>query len=125
MLFIAVSLSARCFLEKVAQKLHAETLFHWLWLLLSVICSVSVGVLLKIASAPGTAAGKRDSFAFFQMIGWNYLFAAAFCFAVYRPEIALHTLRADSAHVPYGLLVPLAVLLPAVFLVQANSIKHS
>jgi len=61
------------------------------------------------------------------MIGWNYLFAAAFCFAVYRPEISLsgiflRTLRAD---IPYALLPPLAVLLPTVFLIQANSVKYT
>jgi len=75
-----------------------------------------VGILLKVARG-------RDGSAFFQMIGWNYLFAALLCFAVYRPgpETALRT----GADIPYWLLLPLAALLPAVFLAQANSVKYT
>jgi len=83
-----------------------------IYLFLSVICSVLVGILLKIAK-------KHNNSAFFQMIGWNYLFAAVFCFAVYRPQISL------SANIPYGLFLPLMILLPTIFLVQANSVKYT
>jgi drug/metabolite transporter (DMT)-like permease len=81
-------------------------------LFLSIICSVSVGILLKIAK-------KHNNFAFFQMIGWNYLFAAVFCYAVYPPEISL------SANIPYPLFFSLMILLPTIFLVQANSVKYT
>jgi len=83
-----------------------------IYLFLSIICSVSVGILLKVTK-------KHDNSAFFQMIGWNYFFAAALCFAVYRPGIAI------TADIPYGLFLSLAVLLPMVFLVQANSVKYT
>ncbi|MCL2760148.1 MAG: EamA family transporter [Desulfuromonadales bacterium] len=83
-----------------------------IYLFLSIICSVAVGILLKIAK-------KHNNTAFFQMIGWNYFFAAVFCFAVYRPEMSLPT------NIPYETFLPLMILLPTIFLIQANSIKHT
>jgi len=83
-----------------------------IYLFLSILCSVSVGILLKIAK-------KQNNSSFFQMIGWNYFFAAIFCFLLYRSQISL------PAHLPYGLFLSLMILLPAIFLVQANSVKYT
>ncbi len=83
-----------------------------IYLFLSIICSVSVGILLKIAK-------RYKSLTFFQMIAWNYFFAAGLCFLVYKPEFNL--MRLD---IPQPLFVLLMFLLPSIFIIQANSIKY-
>lgn len=82
------------------------------YLFLSIICSVSVGILLKIAR-------KNKNFAFFQMIVWNYFFAAILCFWIYKPEVNL-----TENHIPWFLFLSLMLLMPFIFIIQANSIKY-
>lgn len=82
-----------------------------LFLILSVICSVTVGVIFKIArfyEIPST-----------QIVAYNYLFALAFCYLFFAPDLTV--LDVSS---PWEILVPLGVLLPVVFLFLASSIKH-
>lgn len=81
-------------------------------IIISLICSVSVGILLKIA--------KKYDVAFMQIIGWNYFVAlllAKFIFSSDLSETAVNNL-------PFLILSGLWILLPMVFLIQALSIKH-
>lgn len=82
-----------------------------LFLLLSIICSVSVGILFKIA--------KRYSVDIVQVITVNYAFAIALCYFSFTPDISV--IHKNS---PWEIYIPLAILLPSVFLILASSIKN-
>jgi drug/metabolite transporter (DMT)-like permease len=82
-----------------------------LFLILSVICSVTVGVVFKIARQYQVSAK--------QIVGYNYIFALALCYLFFSPDLTV--LDASS---PWEILIPLGVLLPVVFLFLATSIKH-
>ncbi|AOW10062.1 EamA family transporter [Flavobacterium gilvum] len=82
-----------------------------LFLLLSVICSVTVGVIFKIARIYGTSS--------MQIVGYNYLFALMLCYLFFSPD-----LKALDVSSPWEVLIPLGILLPVVFLLLAASIKH-
>jgi drug/metabolite transporter (DMT)-like permease len=82
-----------------------------LFLILSVICSVTVGVLFKIARAYKLSAT--------QMVGYNYVFALALSYLFFSPDLTVL-----DASLPWGILVPLGILLPVVFLFLATSVKH-
>lgn len=82
-----------------------------LYLLLSVLCSVTVGVLLKRWQRRGLDAG--------QLVAWNYLAAGLLATTVLRPELPALT----AAGTPWLLLATLGIALPAVFLVMARSLR--
>lgn len=82
-----------------------------LYLILSIICSVSVGILLKIA--------KRYSIDIVQIITINYAFAITFCYFSFSPDISV-----INENSPWEIYIPLAILLPSVFLILASSIKN-
>lgn len=82
-----------------------------LYLVLSIVCSVSVGILLKIA--------KRYSIDIVQIITTNYAFAIALCYLSFKPDVSL-----VDKNSPWEIYIPLAILLPSVFLILAFSIKH-
>ncbi len=82
-----------------------------LYVLLSAACSVFVSVLLKIA-------GRRDV-DIMQAVTWNYLAASVLCALLLQP--ALGSLRQAGA--PWVSLLTLAVVLPALFLVLAASVR--
>ena len=82
-----------------------------LYLLLSIICSVSVGILLKIS--------KRYSVDIIQIITLNYVFAIALSYFSFSPELSV----IDRTS-PWEIYIPLAILLPSVFLILASSIKN-
>lgn len=82
-----------------------------LYLLISIICSVSVGLLLKIA--------KRYSIDIVQVITVNYAFAIALCYFSFSPNISV-----IDKNSPWETYIPLAILLPSVFLILASSIKN-
>ena len=82
------------------------------YVILSVICSVSVGILLKIA--------KRYQLNIFQIISWNYSVALSFTYFLFNPQI-----KESSSALPLELLISLSLLLPIVFLFQNTSIKHT
>ena len=84
-----------------------------LYLIVSVLCSVSVGVLLKHWSSRGLDAG--------QLVTWNYLAASSLAWAVLRPSTAV--LSAPST--PWLLLLALGVALPTVFLLMARSLASA
>ncbi len=82
-----------------------------LYLILSVICSVTVGVIFKIS--------RRYEVSATQIVAYNYAFALALCYLVFTPDLTV--LEASS---PWEIFIPLGILLPVVFLFLATSIKH-
>ena len=81
------------------------------FVILSVICSVTVGIFLKVA--------KRFQLNIFQIITFNYFSALLLTYFTYQPELTF-----KEKTIPYSLFIGLAILLPIVFLVQAKSIKE-
>jgi drug/metabolite transporter (DMT)-like permease len=82
-----------------------------IFLILSVLCSVTVGVLFKNSRAY-TSSNT-------QIIAFNYLSALILCYLSYSPNIT----TAGSA-APWGIYAIIGVLLPSIFLLLANSIKY-
>ncbi len=80
---------------------------------LSVICSVLVSVLLKLARRFDVDVG--------QAIAWNYLVAGALTAVILHPS--LETLREPGA--PWLAMVGLGLLLPTIFLALAASVRHA
>ena len=81
------------------------------FLLISVLCSVTVGVLLKIWTRRGLDAT--------QLVAWNYLAAAILAWTVLRPSPDILT----AATTPWPLLIGLGIALPLVFLLMARSLE--
>ena len=84
-----------------------------LWLLLSVVCSVAVGVLLKASARAGLQAS--------QLITWNYLAASGLALWLLKPSMDV---LADT-HTPWPALLVLAVVLPSMFWIMARSLRHA
>ncbi len=82
-----------------------------LYLVLSIICSVTVGIILKIS--------KRYPVCITQIVAWNYVAAIALCYFVFMPDVS-----AIDKNSPWEIYVGLSVLLPSIFLFLALSIKH-
>ncbi|WP_281297026.1 EamA/RhaT family transporter [Flavobacterium limnophilum] len=82
-----------------------------LFLILSIICSVSVGVIFKIA--------RKYSINTTQIVAANYLFALALCYFFFSPNLADVGIEA-----PWKIYLSLGVLLPSIFLFLALSIKE-
>ena len=83
----------------------------YVWL--SVICSVLVSVLLKLA--------RRFQIDIGQAIAWNYAVAGALTTLLLQPSLA--TLREPAA--PWLALAGLGVLLPTIFLALGASVRHA
>lgn len=86
-----------------------------LYIALSVVCSVAVSVLLKLA--PRFDVDVR------QAIAGNYLIAALLALALFHPDLAL--LALPVAHPAWRVLLVLGVLLPSIFLVLAKSVRDA
>lgn len=82
-----------------------------LFLFLSIICSVSVGVIFKIA--------RNYSVNIPQIVAVNYGFALGLCYFFFSPDLT--TVGTES---PWGIYSSLGVLLPAIFLFLVASIKN-
>lgn len=82
-----------------------------IYILLSILCSVSVGVLLKIA--------KKYTIDIVQVITCNYVIALLLSYISFRPDLSVVTSEA-----PWTWYIALGILLPAVFLFLAASIRH-
>lgn len=82
-----------------------------LFLILSVICSVSVGAIFKIA--------RRYKVSSQQIVGFNYAFALVLCYFFFSPNLTV----LDSSS-PWRTFISLGILLPVVFLFLAISIKY-
>jgi drug/metabolite transporter (DMT)-like permease len=82
-----------------------------LFLLLSVVCSVTVGVIFKL-SRHYDANPK-------QIVAFNYATAILLCYFFFEPNFADETVV-----FPWQLYIPLGILLPTIFLVLAKSIQQ-
>lgn len=81
------------------------------FLILSVICSVVVGVIFKIS--------KKHDINDNQIVATNYVVALVFCFAFFTPNLSVITGKS-----PWILYSAIGILLPTVFLILAASIKY-
>lgn len=82
-----------------------------LFLILSILCSVTVGVIFKV--------GRKYILNTSQIVAWNYVFALLLCYFFYSPDLS-----AINTSAPWRIYIPLGILLPTVFLFLAASIKH-
>jgi drug/metabolite transporter (DMT)-like permease len=81
-----------------------------IYLFLSITCSVTVGVLLKLA--------KRYQINVMQAITWNYLFAIGLGLIFFRPDFSSLQLGLTNP-----IFISLGILLPVIFLVQAFAVQ--
>jgi len=81
-----------------------------IYIILSICCSVTVAVLLKLA--------KRYQIGVIQAVTVNYLIALSLCFLFFKPDVKLIN---DAA--PWPIYIALAILLPSIFLFLAASVK--
>ncbi|WP_426484682.1 EamA family transporter [Flavobacterium sp. 2] len=82
-----------------------------LFLILSILCSVTVGIIFKITRKYNANA--------IQIITFNYVMALTLCYFTFNPNITeVHT---DA---PWNIYIAVGVLLPIVFLFLFSSIKH-
>lgn len=80
------------------------------YLLFSVVCSVLVSVLLKLAARRGLDVA--------QLVTWNYLVAAGLTAVVLQPPLQ----ALQSTHAPWPALLVLAVVLPSLFLILGRAV---
>lgn len=83
------------------------------YVLASVVCSVAVSVLLKLAPRLRVNIG--------QAVAWNYMVAGAAAWWALQP----HWASIPSAHVPWAALTLLGLLLPTIFLALGASVRHA
>lgn len=84
-----------------------------IYLALSIICSVTVGVLLKLA--------KRYQIHIMQAVTWNYLFAITLSVFFFKPNF--NALTVDTVFNPIYII--LGVLLPFIFLMLGLAVQQS
>lgn len=82
-----------------------------LFLILSILCSVTVGVIFKITRKYNANA--------VQMITFNYVTALLLCYFTFSPDLTV--VHADA---PWSIYAAVGILLPIVFLFLFSSIKH-
>lgn len=83
-----------------------------IFLILSIICSVTVGVLLKLA--------KRYEINVMQAITWNYLFAIVLSAFFFKPNFSLLNLQVISP-----IYIALGILLPIIFVFQGLAVRQA
>lgn len=84
-----------------------------LFVLISVICSVTVSVIIKLA--------RRHSISVTQMIAWNYPIAVILNYIFYKPAFEFQALNDGN----WKIFLLLGLLLPSVFLAIAASIRYT
>lgn len=82
-----------------------------LFLILSIICSVTVGVIFKVT--------RKYTISHPQIVACNYVFACMLCYVAFSPD--LNTVETTA---PWWLYITIGILLPSIFLFLAASIKH-
>ena len=82
-----------------------------LFLILSIICSVVVGVIFKLT--------RRYNVNRTQIVTFNYVFALALCYLTFQPNI-----NEIDSNAPWKIYTFLGILLPVVFLFLVASIKY-
>ncbi len=83
-----------------------------IFLLVSIFCSVTVGVLFKLA--------KRYQINITQAITWNYLFAIGFSFVFFKPDFG--TVKISEFSPTYWIL---GLLMPCIFICLGLSVKNA
>ncbi|MFC4763091.1 EamA family transporter [Dyella koreensis] len=83
------------------------------YIFLAVLCSVLVSVLLKLARRQQVDVG--------QAIAWNYVATSLLTAWIFHPSMAI----LQGPGVPWVGLIGLGVLLPAIFLALATSVRHA
>ncbi|WP_312137681.1 EamA/RhaT family transporter [Sphingobacterium sp.] len=81
-----------------------------LYVLISVFCSVTVAVIIKIAREKGIN--------YLQLLVWNYPVALLMTYSVLKPELI-----GWNSSLPWHLYIPLGLLLPTIFICIAMSIR--
>jgi len=82
-----------------------------LFLVLSILCSVTVGVIFKIT--------RKYNGNPIQIVTFNYVFALILCYLTFSPDISqIHTTA------PWNIYIAVGILLPLVFLFLIASIKY-
>lgn len=84
-----------------------------LFVLISVICSVTVSVIIKLA--------RRYSINVTQMIAWNYPVAVLLNYLFFKPKIEIQAINNDN----WKIYLFLGLLLPSIFLAIAASIRYT
>src|SRR5690554_118575 len=84
-----------------------------LFVLISIICSVTVSVIIKLA--------RRYEINVTQMIAWNYPVAVFLNYIFYKPQIDFDAINNEN----WKIYLFLGFLLPSIFLAIAASIKHT
>lgn len=84
-----------------------------LYVLWSVCCSVLVSVILKLA--------KNQGYKHLHLIFWNYLVAVSLAYFLIPPA----AVQVPVSQLPWSLYIPLAMLLPIIFLCIGGSITYS
>ncbi|MDH2997911.1 hypothetical protein A1D22_01000 [Pasteurellaceae bacterium LFhippo2] len=87
-------------------------------LVLAILCSVSVGVLIKVARSKGIFIA--------QSIAVNYIVATTLCYFILKPNFGDKTVVEIVADNPSSyLFFALGILLPTVFLIQAKALEFA
>jgi drug/metabolite transporter (DMT)-like permease len=84
-----------------------------IYVLLSVLCSVLVSVLLKLA--------RRRDFDVGQAIAWNYVAAGGMTLWIFRPSLA----PLNGPSVPWVGMIGLGILLPTIFMALGASVREA
>ncbi|MFH6942982.1 EamA family transporter [Flavobacterium sp. FlaQc-50] len=82
-----------------------------LFLILSIFCSVIVGVIFKVTRKYATNPT--------QIVAFNYVFALSLCYITFSPDLS-----AVNSAAPWGIYFLIGVLLPVIFLFLVASIRH-
>ena len=82
-----------------------------LFLILSILCSVIVGVIFKIT--------RKYNANPIQIVAFNYVFAILLCYFTFSPDIT----QVDG-NAPWSIYITIGISLPVVFLFLIASIKH-
>ena len=82
-----------------------------LFLILSIICSVTVGIIFKVS--------RKKEVSIIQIVASNYVLALLFCYIFFKPN-----LNEIGSSAPWGIYSAIGILLPSIFLFLAASIKH-
>lgn len=87
-------------------------------LMIAVLCSVSVGVLIKVARQKGVAIE--------QSIAMNYIVASTLCYFLLKPDFKGQSVVDIVANNPSSyLFFALGILLPTVFIIQAKALEFA
>jgi len=81
-----------------------------LYILISVLCSVTVAIIIKLARERGVN--------YLQLLVWNYPIALLLTYLVLKPELV-----SWNSNLPWHLYLPLGFLLPFIFICIAMSIR--